>query len=346
MMSLLLDLPLPFKKSCDGYLVELQALNGLKRWSEHFDKVTVVAPVLNDSVNTQASSILWADPKDLLKTHNVVLHPLPVGYHPLEFIKYKSEVYKTLLNLIDDHQYLCFSSLGGIGSWGNIGVDIAIKKNRKYALWFDWVLEQMPTEKNNSVLRYLKKTIDSKYAKHKIYHAINKCDLGLFHGKTVYDAYSPYCKNPQLVHDIHLSESDAITEINLIEKLKSVEARSNIKIGYVGRVHPMKAPDDWIAIVSNLINNIGADKVQAIWLGDGPLLNDSIQQIRKQELSHSIEFKGFIGDRGEILRFLQDIDIFLFCHVTPESPRCLIEALISGTAIVGYESAYAVGVSR
>ena len=31
----------------------------------------------------------------------------------------------------------------------------------------------------------------------------------------------------------------------------------------------------------------------------------------------------------------------LFTHVTSESPRCLIEAFVSGTAIVGYHSRYA-----
>jgi glycosyltransferase involved in cell wall biosynthesis len=32
--------------------------------------------------------------------------------------------------------------------------------------------------------------------------------------------------------------------------------------------------------------------------------------------------------------------VFVFCHKTPESPRCLIEALMSGAAIVGYDSPY------
>ncbi len=31
----------------------------------------------------------------------------------------------------------------------------------------------------------------------------------------------------------------------------------------------------------------------------------------------------------------------LFCHKTPESPRCLIEALMSATPIVGYDSSFA-----
>lgn len=30
----------------------------------------------------------------------------------------------------------------------------------------------------------------------------------------------------------------------------------------------------------------------------------------------------------------------LFTHITPESPRCLIESLICGTPIIGYQSSY------
>jgi len=38
---------------------------------------------------------------------------------------------------------------------------------------------------------------------------------------------------------------------------------------------------------------------------------------------------------------VRDAHIFLFCHITPESPRSLIEALALGAPIVGYESAFA-----
>lgn len=31
----------------------------------------------------------------------------------------------------------------------------------------------------------------------------------------------------------------------------------------------------------------------------------------------------------------------LFTHVTPESPRCLLESLVRGTPIIGYHSEYA-----
>ena len=38
---------------------------------------------------------------------------------------------------------------------------------------------------------------------------------------------------------------------------------------------------------------------------------------------------------------LRAAHVFLFCHKTPESPRCLIEALVSGCPIVGYEGGFA-----
>lgn len=338
--SLLLDLPLPFKKSNDGYLVELQALNGLKCWSDNFDKVTVCAPV-EDEPNPDHSSIVWADPRELLASRNIVLEPLPIGYHPRDYMTHKKAVYEKFRMLIDSHQYLCFSNIGGIGSWGNLGVDMANKKNREYALWFDWVLDQMPPKKSRSILGNIKNILDSKFAKYKTYKAIRNCSLGLFHGKTVYDAYAPYCKNPQLVHDIHLSENDAITNKQLDIKLQSVEKRSNIKIGYLGRAHPMKAPEDWIEVVSQVCKRLGKDRVEATWLGDGPLLEQSRHDVETKNLNDVIKFSGFISDRKAILNFLQEIDVFLFCHVTPESPRCLMEALISGTPIIGYTSTYA-----
>ena len=53
-----------------------------------------------------------------------------------------------------------------------------------------------------------------------------------------------------------------------------------------------------------------------------------------------VVFPGYISDRKKIFQVLQDADVFLFCHQTPESPRCLVEALASGCPLVGYGSAY------
>jgi glycosyltransferase involved in cell wall biosynthesis len=54
-----------------------------------------------------------------------------------------------------------------------------------------------------------------------------------------------------------------------------------------------------------------------------------------------VSFPGAEKDHKRILQHLKQADLFVFCHLTPESPRCLIEALMSGLPIVGFESAYA-----
>jgi glycosyltransferase involved in cell wall biosynthesis len=57
-------------------------------------------------------------------------------------------------------------------------------------------------------------------------------------------------------------------------------------------------------------------------------------------LAGRVHLPGFLRDRGQILEAMRDAHLMLFCHKTPESPRCLIEALTSGTPIVGYASAF------
>jgi glycosyltransferase involved in cell wall biosynthesis len=57
-------------------------------------------------------------------------------------------------------------------------------------------------------------------------------------------------------------------------------------------------------------------------------------------IANNVQCPGFVSDREEILRTLKEADIFLFCHKTRESARCLGEALASGCPLIGYGSAY------
>jgi glycosyltransferase involved in cell wall biosynthesis len=183
--------------------------------------------------------------------------------------------------------------------------------------------------------------------------AIRGAALGLFHGQTVFDAYAPLCRQPELVHDVHTHPEDAISDDDLAAKLarqvSGLDARRPLRIGYVGRVHPMKAPFDWIEALARAAEVLGAECIQATWLGDGPLLDAArervrslgVDRVRAPGLEASIRFEGFVADRSRLLAFLREQDLLLFCHITPESPRALVEALISGTPLLGYDSAYA-----
>lgn len=335
--SLLLELPLPFKKVGVDYFVEMQALNGLKKWAENFDYITVCAPVITDM--QEDSSIVWEPLEPLIRDNIIHFVPLPIGYSISDYIKHAKYVKDLFFKLIPEHQYLCFGNVGTIGAWGNIASDIAFKSQRKYSLWFDWVIHEMYTPQINHGLRKLKTIFDHYYSKYKTLQAIKRSHLGLFHGKTVFNAYKPYSINPQLVHDIHIAKSDVISEVDINQKLNKIH--NVIHVGYLGRVHTMKAPFDWIEIAKKVTNTLGIENVNFSWWGDGPLLEEARERVRQCGLEKNISFIGFESDRKKILDYLRSLDIFLFCHVTPESPRCLIEALISGTPIVGYKSAYA-----
>jgi colanic acid/amylovoran biosynthesis glycosyltransferase len=338
--SLLLDIGVPFGRTATGLLVEAQALNGLRLWAKHFDRVTVCAPELS-LTQSNDSTIVWADPSQLLAGGRHVFEPFPWGYHPRDHFRFRSEVIRRFDTLVSDHRYLCFSTLGAFGAWGNFGVAAARRQKRKFSLWFDWVMHEMATDDHGSAKEHIRNWIYAAITRRQTYRAISTCNLGLFHGQTVYDAYAPLCRQPALVHDVHVSPNDAISEADIASKMTELGARSSLRIGYVGRAHPMKAPLQWIDAIAKAVKVLGTERIDAVWLGDGPLLEDARAKVRELKLQTCIRFAGFVGDRSEVLAFLRRQDVLLFCHLTPESPRCLIEALISGLPLVGYESSYA-----
>jgi glycosyltransferase involved in cell wall biosynthesis len=338
--SLLLELGVPFRAGPKGLLVEAQALNGMLLWAKHFDYVTVCAPQI-PSDYADASSIVWADPSEMLAGGRVFFEPLPWGYKPRDHFRYRTVVRRRMDSLVARHKYLCFSNLGVFGCWGGFAVDAARRQNRPYSLWFDWVLHEMAAGQGGSAKERIRGLIYGAVTKRRTDRAIRDCSLGLFHGKTVYDAYAPLCRQPALVHDVHVHPSDAIPDDDLRARVASLGSRSPLRVGYVGRAHPMKAPLQWIDAIAAAVRALGPGRIEATWLGDGPLLDDARAQVKKLALEDSIKFDGFVSDRAAVLAFLRGLDLLVFTHITPESPRCLIEALISGLPLVGYESSYA-----
>lgn len=338
--GLLLDVGVPFTQGPDGLQVESQAMNGIRLWAEHFGHVTVCAPLYVPQGGSESTTI-WLDPAPLLAGGKVTLEPFPWGYHVLDHFRFRKEVRARYESLVAAHRYLCFSNLGAIGAWGSAGVDAAIRQGKPYSIWLDWVLHEVARSERGSLKQIVRGEIYAMLAKRATDRAIEHCSLGLFHGKTVYDAYAAQCRQPELVHDIHISPGDAIPDERVSSRLAARRDSGVIRVGYLGRAHPMKAPLQWIEAMAIVAREIGSSRLQATWLGDGPLLDAARDLVRERGLGDCIRFPGFVSDRTEILEFLRSQDVFAFCHITPESPRCLIEALISGLPIVGYESSYA-----
>ncbi|KRQ97105.1 glycosyltransferase [Bradyrhizobium valentinum] len=136
-----------------------------------------------------------------------------------------------------------------------------------------------------------------------------------------------------------VSHGDYISPPELDKKVQSLAEGEPLRICYVGRAIEMKGPMDWVRVLHEL-SRCGV-LFEATWFGDGSLLQAMRAEATSCGLADHIRFPGFSSNRDEIMAHLRGAALFLFCHKTPESPRCLIEALSSGCPIVGYASAFA-----
>ena len=336
--TLLLDLPVPMLRRNGELFVEEQALNGLRQWRRNFDGVTVTAPTLESSAPL-GSSVVYVPAQPWLAQEGCRLIPLPSAWSPLAHFRHVKEVRHIFEREIAAHRFLCFCNLGGFGAWGSVASEIAAAQNRPYAVWLDIVNEisgDWWTLSRKALAQRVYTTIHA----HRTEQSIRQASLGLFHGKSVFDTYAHLPRKAEVVHNIHLKPSDAISAEALQSKVAHLKAKQQFHIGYAGRAHPDKGPMEWLAAAHALCQAL-PDAISFSWLGDGPMLDTMRQYVQAHGLADKIALKGFIKDRTELLNWYRSLDLFMFCHLTRESPRNLIESLISGTPIIGFHSSYA-----
>jgi glycosyltransferase involved in cell wall biosynthesis len=338
---LLLDVGVPFRVRAGELFLESQAHHGVQRWLDNFESITLCAPVVPDAMVDP--TIQWVPAERLMRDGRLAVAPLPWGYDVRGHMRHVSAVRRKLRDLIPQHTHLCFANIGWLGAWGRIGAEEAYAKRRRFAVWLDWVLQDMPLRQERNALKRAWRRAERAVLGRLVLRDIRRASLGLFNGKTVFDAYAHVSRNPQIVHDIHLTEADIIPERQLEERLTS--SQGPLRIIYVGRVHEMKGPRHWLDAIATAIDEYrGGRKITATWIGDGPLLEEMRTAVAARNLSEHVSFPGLERDRARLVARLREADLFSFCHLTPESPRCLIEALMSGLPIVGFSSAYALGL--
>jgi glycosyltransferase involved in cell wall biosynthesis len=339
--GLVLVLPVPFKKQPDGRLFwEAQATNGVDQWADNFSHVTVIAPTLSEGLPRNDSTIVWLDPAILRNRDKITFVPLPTAYTATAFARSLVPSRRILLDHIERNRYLSFCIGGLIGDWAAFGARLAQSRNLPYSIHTDRVEHEVlfKLSRQQSLLRRMKAELVGRLMR--VYHRdiIRGCALGLWHGNDCFVAYSKWGRENHLIHDIHLKPSDAIPSSDLEFKRNSA-ASGPMRIAYAGRLDPMKAPLDWLRAL-RVAADLGAE-FEAIWLGDGPLTDSFHLLMDKLGLRKQVRAPGFVANRSILLHELRLAHVFVFTHVTPESPRCLLEALVCGTPIVGYNSAYA-----
>lgn len=336
-LFLIVMVPL-FKKNGKTYL-EAQSLNGITKWAENFDAVTVLFPETLSKENYP--SIEWVSAEKINCDKKINIISLPLNYNTPSFIidviKYKNILKKQ----IREHKFSVFSIGGLAGDWGAVAALFSINKNHKYAVWTDRV-EHLVVKREAEKKKGLKKLYNKFVVPFlmKKYHGyiIKKASIGLFHGNDCLNIYSPIQPNSFLVHNVHYKKGDQIENAALENKIKNVMSGGTLNISYSGRISEMKGPIEWLNILKGLKGN-GIPFI-AKWFGEGDLKEEMIEKIKEYDLENNVHLMGFVSDKDTVKLALQESDIFLFCHKTPESPRNLIEALKSAAPIIGFYSNY------
>lgn len=334
----LLVLPVPFRQHGDELWIEAQALQGLHRWLDNFETLALAAAVIPEDLAIQKREVVWVKP-DARVAEKVKLVPLPWAYRPDHFIRALPATMQVLDAIIRQSRYLQFAISGSWGDWPSVAAEIAIKQNRAYAVHTDNVCHEYLLQASSHLgfIGRMRARIDSPIMKWWHQRIIGRCSLGLFHGMDTFETYKSWvnCQRSAPVHNVHDQD------LNLSENrlTSDFDRQGKLHILYAGRVAIEKAPLDWVNTLLEVRTN--GVSFRATWAGDGPLFEQFQQEIQINQLSDYIDTPGFISNRGDIATLLESADLFLFTHITPESPRCLIEALRLGVPIIGYDSLYA-----
>jgi glycosyltransferase involved in cell wall biosynthesis len=278
---------------------------------------------------------------ELACADRVEIITLPWAFKPSLFFRQYRKTRKLLARLIERSNYLVFSICYTWGDWAAVGCLEAIRQHRPYAVWTDLVDHEavrIGAARKPPVRRVYSRHVDANLVKLYHFYLIGRSRLGLFHGRDCFDSYAPFCPNPHLVHNIHLKPADAISAPALECKVNEIRRPGPLRLGYLGRTDTSKGALDWLDVMKRLID-CGHD-IEATWVGDGPLLRDLRARASDLRIDDQVRFPGFMADRQRVLEFLQSCHLLVFCHKLPESPRVLIEAILSGTPIVGYDTPY------
>ena len=337
--DLLLVLPVRLGDEGRGLLFESQACNGIERWLANFDRIQVICPVLEGAAVRAAHSTIWKPVSEIAGIERVKFMTLREATSPVSFARAFRGGRQVIRRAIEESRYLSFAIGGLFGDWGAVACLEARKLGRPYSVWTDRVEHQVciSDARNRPAFRRLKAYVRAALMCQLERRSISGAALGLFHGASCFEQYAPLCETSYLVHDFPMSEADAISSERLSAKCRAMQG-APLSIGYVGRADEMKGPFNWLDVMAGLRDR--GIVFEATWLGDGPLLAGMREEVAQRGLADCVSLPGFVSDRGYVLDFLRETHLMVFCHKTPESPRCLVEALVSGCPIIGYASEY------
>lgn len=316
--------------------VENQTISGLKAWQQNFPRV-----IAYGISKAEAPPRGWSDAEaEGLTDPEFELVELPDTYRLRTLRRTRLECERILLDCMQRASFRVFSYGGWIGDPGEIAAALARKHGLSHAVWLDRVESKVMRHSGEQTrIGHAKSIIKTRIVSRHENRAVQNADLALLHGATVYDHFRTRARNPHLAENIHLQAEDRISADALSEKIETLKS-GPLRILYCGRAETMKGAFEWVRTLAHLKTaNIA---FRAEWVGEGSQLEEMKKKARDIGLSEEeLSFPGFIDDRRAVLDHYRKAHVFVFCHMTEESPRNLIESLHAATPIVGFRDPYA-----
>lgn len=339
--ELFLVVPVPCRNVGGNLLLEDQAASGIEAWCRNFHSVAVAMPTLPENLAPDRTTWTWRPANALAVNDPPTLIPLPWAYPPRAYLQIRKTVRKQLRHYIRQSQYCQFAISGWIGDWACDAARIAIRDNIPFAIHTDRPAAQGLIEDNRhrSLLRRARARFEAGVIR-KMHHRITRhTQLSLCHGADSMQVYGPAAQHAYIIHDVHADQTDRPSEAAQHHKQTRALENKPLRIVYAGRIEPIKGPLQWVETLKLLKHNGVA--FEATWMGHGSAAAQMRQAVTDAALDDCIDLPGAIHDRQRLMHNLRNADLFLFNHLSPESPRCLIETLIAGTPMLGYHSHYA-----
>jgi len=316
--------------------------NNITGYLTRVDHVTVACTPAKVTAESWISNSIPIEQCKIADRFKLIL--LPEGYREDRYLLNHRRVAKLIEAEIDKADYLTFAPHAPF-DWPTLAAKIAIRKGRRYDVEADWDMRQVSTAIWSTMKpgpNKLRKYVWFQWFFRDLEHIMSKSSLALLQGADVFNAYRQIAPNPRKVLNIQVTQDDLIGELDLGRKLKEIRAGEALRIIYTGRATHMKGPLEWLQTLKRLHDGTYYDspvKFHATWYGDGDMLDEMRVFVAKHRLGDCVSIPGSVS-RDEVLDAMRESHLFLFCHLTLESPRCIVEALASATAVVGYRTLY------
>ena len=129
-----------------------------------------------------------------------------------------------------------------------------------------------------------------------------------------------------------LSNGFELSEFAISSKNQSVTGPLNI--GVVFRFVEVKQPFLWLDVAKSVMEQ-SANEVTFTMVGDGPLLEESIQYSKQIGIDTNVTFMGY---RDDVIEILDTFDAFLLTSLIEGLPNVLIEAQAMGIPVVSTDA--------